>query len=43
LVPGWQKISYNPADPAERREIAYKEWKKLIPDGKLPPPRPQQP
>jgi hypothetical protein len=41
-VPGWQKISYNPADPSDRRETAYKEWKKLIPDGKLPPP-PQRP
>lgn len=40
LVP--QKIAYNPADPPERREMAYKEWKKLIPDGKLPPP-PQRP
>jgi hypothetical protein len=41
-VPEWQKIPYNPADPAERRETAYAEWKRLIPDGKLPP-RPQRP
>jgi hypothetical protein len=33
----WQKINYNPADPPERREMACREWKKLIPDGKLPP------
>jgi hypothetical protein len=32
----WQKINYNPADPPERREMASREWKKLIPDGKLP-------
>ncbi len=42
-VPGWQKIPYNPADPAERREIGYKKWKELIPDGKLPPPPPRTP
>jgi hypothetical protein len=42
-VPGWQKIPYNPADPAERREVAYKKWKDLIPSGKLPPPPPRTP
>jgi hypothetical protein len=42
-VPAWQKIPYNPTDPADRREMAYKKWKELIPDGKLPPPPPRTP
>jgi hypothetical protein len=30
------KIKYDPAGPAAERERAFKEWKKLVPDGKLP-------
>lgn len=36
-VPAGQKIAYDPAGPEAERERAYQEWKKLIPDGKLPP------
>ena len=35
-VSAGRSIPYNPADPASA-EGAYKEWKKLIPDGQLPP------
>ena len=38
LVPDWQKIPYDPAGSPAQREEGYQQWKKLIPDGKLPPP-----
>lgn len=34
---GAKKIAYRPAGPAEQRELAYEQWKKYIPTGKLPP------
>ena len=36
-VPAGQKIAYDPAGSETDRERAYEEWKKLIPNGKLPP------
>lgn len=30
--------AYDLAGPPEQRQVAYREWKKRIPDGKLPPP-----
>jgi hypothetical protein len=36
LVPGARSIVYDPAGSPADRERAYKEWKKLIPDGELP-------
>jgi hypothetical protein len=40
LVPGGEKIPYNPAEPVEKRRAAVEEWKKVLPPGKLPePPR----
>ena len=30
-------IPYDPAGPAEQRQEAFDRWKKLIPDGQLPP------
>jgi hypothetical protein len=37
LVPAGRDIKYNPAGSPEEREAGYKEWKKLVPSGKLPP------
>jgi tRNA A-37 threonylcarbamoyl transferase component Bud32 len=37
LVPEGQKIPYDPAGPPEARGAAHKQWKELIPDGKVPP------
>jgi hypothetical protein len=37
LVPAGRKLGYNPADSGERLKAGYEAWKKLIPDGKLPP------
>jgi hypothetical protein len=37
LVPEGKRISYDPAGRPDERELAYVEWKKLIPSGKLPP------
>jgi hypothetical protein len=37
LVPAGQNISFDPAGSAEEREKAFKAWKALIPNGKLPP------
>lgn len=37
LVPAGENISYDPAGSAEARDKAYKAWKTLIPEGKLPP------
>jgi hypothetical protein len=37
LAPAGRTIPYNPAEGTEQRERAYEQWKKLIPDGKLPP------
>lgn len=38
LVPdGERQIRYDPAGTLEQRERCYKQWKELIPDGKLPP------
>ena len=39
LVPEGRAPAYNPAGDGKRREAAYEAWKKLIPDGKLPPER----
>lgn len=36
LVPEGKKIVYNPAGTKAELETAYKEWKKLVPDGELP-------
>lgn len=36
LVPAGKGIAYNPAGTPAQREAAFKEWKKLIPDGQLP-------
>src|SRR5262249_38529324 len=41
LAPAGRSIPFDAAAPPEEREKAYKEWKKLIPDGKLPPPPPK--
>jgi hypothetical protein len=41
LAPAGRSIPFDAAAPPEEREKAYKEWKKLIPDGKLPPPTPK--
>jgi hypothetical protein len=37
LVPASRDIAYDPAGSREERQRAYDQWKKLIPDGKLPP------
>jgi len=37
LVPQGAKIPYDPAGGIDKREYSYQEWKKLIPQGKLPP------
>jgi hypothetical protein len=36
LAPAGQKIAYDPTGPEAEREKAYQEWKRLIPQGKLP-------
>jgi hypothetical protein len=38
LVPAGRDIAFNPAGSREERQRAYEQWKKLIPNGKLPPP-----
>jgi hypothetical protein len=43
LVPAGQSIRYDPAGSSEQRERAFEQWKKLVPDGKLPPQPPQPP
>jgi hypothetical protein len=37
LVPAGRKITYDPLSSKEDRERARQEWKKLIPEGQLPP------
>jgi hypothetical protein len=37
LVPAGRGIAFDPAGPEADRLRAYKEWKKLIPTGKMPP------
>jgi hypothetical protein len=37
LVPAGRKIAYDPLAPREQREQAKAEWKKLIPEGQMPP------
>jgi hypothetical protein len=37
LVPQGAKIPYDPAGGIDKRDYSYQEWKKLIPQGKLPP------
>jgi len=37
LVPAGKDIPYDPTASREELNRAYKEWKKLVPDGKLPP------
>jgi hypothetical protein len=39
LVPQGKSIPYNPSGSAADAEAVYKAWKKLIPDGQLPPPQ----
>lgn len=43
MVPAGQSIRYDPAGSSEQRERAFEQWKKLVPDGKLPPQPPQPP
>jgi hypothetical protein len=38
LVPSGRKIAYDAAGPPESWQKAHDEWKRLIPDGKTPPP-----
>jgi hypothetical protein len=38
LVPAGKKIPYDPTAPAEERDKAHQEWKKLVPSGQLPRP-----
>jgi hypothetical protein len=40
LVPQGKSIAYNPAGTAVDAQVVHKEWKKLIPDGQLPPGKP---
>jgi hypothetical protein len=37
LVPAGKKIKYSSVGTKAEQEAAYKEWKKLIPEGELPP------
>jgi hypothetical protein len=37
LVPAGRDIHFNPGAPPEEWDKAYEAWKKLIPDGKMPP------
>jgi hypothetical protein len=37
LVPAGQAIGYNPGAPKEEREAAIQKWRKLVPNGKVPP------
>jgi hypothetical protein len=37
LVPAGRKIEYNPNGTPAEHEAAYNAWKKLIPNGQLPP------
>jgi hypothetical protein len=43
LVPEGRKIPYDPLAPKEERARARAEWKKLIPDGQLPPKAAKEP
>lgn len=36
LVPAGRGIAYDPAGPPDARHQAYDQWKKLVPNGKLP-------
>jgi hypothetical protein len=36
LVPAGRDIAYDPAGSGEARHPAYDQWKKLVPNGKLP-------
>ncbi|HLJ96483.1 MAG TPA: hypothetical protein VKU02_25140 [Gemmataceae bacterium] len=40
LVSAGRSIAFDPAGSAEARQRAYEQWKKLIPNGRLPPPGP---
>jgi hypothetical protein len=37
LVPAGRKIGYDPLAPKAKRDAAVKEWRQLVPHGKLPP------
>lgn len=37
LVPEGKKIQFNPFGTPQERALAFQEWKKLVPDGHLPP------
>jgi hypothetical protein len=37
LVPEGKEFKYNPLDPKEKRDKAIAKWKKLIPEGQMPP------
>jgi hypothetical protein len=42
LVPAGKKLGYSPVESKDRREAAVRQWRELIPNGKLPPrPRPE--
>jgi len=41
LVPQGKSIKYDPSGTAADAQAVYKEWKKLIPDGQLPPGKPE--
>jgi hypothetical protein len=36
-VPQWEKVRYNPVSEPEARLAGFAQWKRLIPDGALPP------
>jgi hypothetical protein len=38
LVPEGRTVKYDPAGDKKARELGQVEWRKLIPEGKLPPP-----
>jgi hypothetical protein len=37
LVPAGRDIHFNPGGPPEEWDKAFEAWKKLVPDGKMPP------
>jgi hypothetical protein len=43
LVPDGRQARFSPAGDVKQREAAYEAWKKLIPDGQLPPKAPPPP
>ena len=41
LYPDGRKIAYNPSGDSTARQTGYEAWRKLLMDGKLPPPEPK--